>query len=85
MVLDNIEATFEFDPCTNYHVTPRFPVQDVTRQQLETLILGPIPTLWNYIGLGTGGWGAEPINILSGGAGVSFSPPKILYPYKKLD
>ena len=32
MVLDNIEATFEFDPYTNYHVTPRFPVQDVTRQ-----------------------------------------------------
>ena len=31
MVLDNIEATFELNPCTNYHVTPRFPVQDVTR------------------------------------------------------
>ena len=41
MVLDNIEATFELNPCTNYHVTPRFPVQDVTRQQFETLILGP--------------------------------------------
>ena len=45
MVLDNIEAIFEFDPCTNrgtnYHVNPRFPVQDVTRQQFETLILGP--------------------------------------------
>ena len=43
MVLDNIEATFELNPCTNYHVTPRFPVQDVTGQQFETLILGPIP------------------------------------------
>ena len=44
MVLDNIEATFEFDPCANYLVTPRLPVQDVTRQQYGTLILGPIPT-----------------------------------------
>ena len=35
MVLDNIEATFEFDPCRNYLVTPRLPVQDVTRQQYE--------------------------------------------------
>ena len=43
-VLDNTEATFEFDPCTNYLVTPRLPVQDVTRQQYETLILGPMPT-----------------------------------------
>ena len=35
MVLDNTEATFEFDPCKNYLVTPRcrLPVQDVTRQQ----------------------------------------------------
>ena len=23
MVLDNIEATFELNPCTNYHVTPQ--------------------------------------------------------------
>ena len=44
MVLDNIEATFEFDPCTNYLVTPRLPVQDVTWQQYEMGILGPIPT-----------------------------------------
>ena len=44
MVLDNIEATFEFDPCTNYLVTLRLPVQDVTRQQYEMVILGPIPT-----------------------------------------
>ena len=48
MVFDNIEATFEFDPCTNYLVTPRLPVQDVTRQQyemvMEMVILGPIPT-----------------------------------------
>ena len=44
MVLDNIEATFEFDPCTYYHVIPRLPVQDVTRQQFETLILGPKST-----------------------------------------
>ena len=44
MVLDNIEATFEFDHCTNYLVTPRIPVQDVTRQQYEIVILGPILT-----------------------------------------
>ena len=44
MVLDNIEATFKFDPCTNYLVTPRLPLQDVTRQQYEMVILGPIPT-----------------------------------------
>ena len=42
MVFDNIEGTFEFHPCTNYLVTPR--LQDVTRQQYEILILGPIPT-----------------------------------------
>ena len=35
MGLDNIEATFEFDLCTNYLVTPRFPVQDVTQQQYK--------------------------------------------------
>ena len=40
MVFDNIEATFEFDPCTNYLVTPWLPVQ-VTRQQYEIVILGP--------------------------------------------
>ena len=44
MVLNNIEATFEFDPCTNYRVTPRFPVQDVTLYRYEIVILGPIPT-----------------------------------------
>ena len=44
MVLDNMEANFEFDPCANYLVTPRLPVQDVTRQQYEMVILGPIPT-----------------------------------------
>ena len=44
MVSDNTEATFEFDPCTNYLETPRLPVQDVTRQQYEMVILGPIPT-----------------------------------------
>ena len=55
MVHDNIEATLELNPCTNYHVTPRFPVQDVTRQQFETLILGPIPNIMKlHIGLGTG-------------------------------
>ena len=27
MVFDNIEATFEFDPSTDYLVTPRLPVQ----------------------------------------------------------
>ena len=43
MVLDNIAATFEFDR-TSYLVTPRLPVQDVTRQQYEMVILGPIPT-----------------------------------------
>ena len=41
MGLDNIQATFEFDPFTNYLVTPRLPVQDVTRQQYEIVILGP--------------------------------------------
>ena len=30
MGLNNIETTLEFDPCTNYLVTPRPPVQDVT-------------------------------------------------------
>ena len=44
MVWFNIEATFEFDPYTNYLVTPRLPVQDVTWQQYEMVILGPIPT-----------------------------------------
>ena len=44
MGLDNIEATFEFDPYTNYHVTPRLPVQDVTQQQYEIVISGPLPT-----------------------------------------
>ena len=44
MVLDNNEATFEFDACTDYLVTPRLPVHDVTRQQYEMVILGPIPT-----------------------------------------
>ena len=44
MVFDKVEATFEFDPCTNYLVTPRFPVQDETRQQYEIVILGPLPT-----------------------------------------
>ena len=44
MVLDNIEATFEFDPCTNYLVTPRLSVQDMTRQKYEMVILGLILT-----------------------------------------
>ena len=45
MDFDNIEATFEFDPCINYLVqTPRLTVQDVTRQQYEMVILRPIPT-----------------------------------------
>ena len=45
MVLYSIEATFEFDPCTNYLVSPRLPVQDVmTWQQYEMVILGSIPT-----------------------------------------
>ena len=44
MVFDDIEATFEFDPCTNYLLTPRFSVQNATRQQYEMVILGPIPT-----------------------------------------
>ena len=39
MGLDIIEATLEFDPCTNYLVTPRFLVQDVTQQQYEIVIL----------------------------------------------
>ena len=44
MVFDNVEATIEFDICTNYLVTPRLSVQDVTRQQYELVILGHIPT-----------------------------------------
>ena len=43
MVFDNIEGTFEFDPCINL-LTPRLPVQDVTRQQYDIGILGPIST-----------------------------------------
>ena len=43
MVFDKIGATFEFDPYINYLVTPRLPVQDVTRQQYDKVILGPIP------------------------------------------
>ena len=42
--LGNIEATFEFDLCTNYIVIPRLPVQDETWQQYEIVILGPLPT-----------------------------------------
>ena len=37
MVFDNTEATFEFDPCTNFLVTPRLSIQDVTRQQYEMI------------------------------------------------
>ena len=37
-----------------------------------------------YIGLGTVGGGAEHLNILSGGWSI-FEPPKILYPFIKLD
>ena len=44
MGFDNIEATFQFDPCANYFVTPELPVQEVTRQQYEILIIGPLPT-----------------------------------------
>ena len=44
MVLDNIEATFEFDPVQTILWPPRLPVQDVTRQQYEMVILGPTPT-----------------------------------------
>ena len=44
MVFDNKEATFEFDPCMNYLVTPRLPIQYVTQQQYEILIVGLIPT-----------------------------------------
>ena len=39
MVFDNIEATFEFYPYTNYLVTPRLYVQEY-----EIVILGPILT-----------------------------------------
>ena len=41
MGFDKIEATFEFDPCTYYLVTPRLTVQDVTRQQYEWGSLDP--------------------------------------------
>ena len=44
MVFDNIKVTFEFDPCTNYLVTPRLLVQDVTRQQCEMVVFRSIPT-----------------------------------------
>ena len=44
MIFENIEATFKFDPCTNYLVTPRLSVQDVIRQQYEIVILEPLPT-----------------------------------------
>ena len=37
-------SNFEFDLCTNYLVTPRLPVQDVTQQQYEILIHGSILT-----------------------------------------
>ena len=80
MVLDNSEATFEFDSCTNYLVTPRLPVQDVTRQQYETLMNWTghtnIMKLHRLRNRGGGGGGAELLNILSGGAGVSLSPQK---------
>ena len=39
MVFDNIEATFEFEPCTNYLVPLTLSVQNVTQQQYEILIL----------------------------------------------
>ena len=42
--IEPVEATFEFGSCTNYLATPRLPVQHVTRQQYEMVILGPIPT-----------------------------------------
>ena len=41
MVFDNIEATFEFDPCTNFRVAPRLSVQDVTWQQYEKVSFDP--------------------------------------------
>ena len=45
MVFENIEATFEFDPCIKLSCDPQDPVQDVTRQQYDIVILGPaIPT-----------------------------------------
>ena len=44
MVFDKIEATFEFDSCIYNLVIPGLTVQDVTRQQYEMVILGPIPT-----------------------------------------
>ena len=31
MGLDNIESTFEFNPCTNYLVIPRLPVNEITK------------------------------------------------------
>ena len=42
----------------------------------------PCPNSYRDSNRRAGGGGLSPLNILSGGAGVSFSPPKILYPYK---
>ena len=44
MVLDNIEATFDFWPLYKLSWDPRFPVQDVTQQHYDMVILGPVPT-----------------------------------------
>ena len=37
MVFDNIEGTFEFDPCKKTICDPKHPVQDVTWQQYEIM------------------------------------------------
>ena len=44
MIFDNIEASFEFDPCTNYLVTPGLSLQDVTQQQYIIVNFGPTQT-----------------------------------------
>ena len=45
MVFDNIEATFEFDPCTRLSCDHKASCTgcDRTRQHYEMAILGPIP------------------------------------------
>ena len=42
VAFDNIKATFEIDLCTNYCVTPRLTLQDMTQKQYGILTFGSI-------------------------------------------